>query len=255
MQKIKQLVASFLGSSFFGRAITFFSKDTIPSLRGEGIFMRNSPGISRSVKAHFFFGMYESGEMKFIKQFLPSNENVIELGSSLGIVSSYINKHKSPRKLILVEANPKLMTDLRENLVVNRVPKYVLYNQAIGNSGTDSIQFIEGSSNTTGSVNQNDSLTNKAIMVPVITLSEIIEENGIDSYVLVCDIEGSETCILNDANNLAGCKMFIMELHETVEHGRVVTVPELKKQVMRIGFEILGEHGPLIAAVNTKCYI
>ena len=254
MLGIKRFIAGFLSSALTGRVVSSLFSQRIPCLKDAEIVLINSSSLKHSVKAQFFFGLYESGEMRFIKNFLHPGENVIEVGASIGVVSSFINKYKKPNKLLLVEANPNLIDILRANLALNTVTNYTLYNNAIGDGSVDVLEFMEGSDNTTGSLVTNNDNCSATIPVKVIALDHIIRENALDSYVLVADIEGAEVFILNDTRSLKKCKMMIMELHDTECDGGKVTVVEMKRRIENVGFDIIGEYGPLITAINRDCF-
>jgi FkbM family methyltransferase len=248
---LKRVIGAFLSSSLVGSMISIVFAKSIPSIRMRRIRINNSPSIKSSIKAQFFFGLYESGEIRFIKRFLSLAENVIELGASVGVISSYINLYKKPKKLILVEANPSLIMDLKSNLKINGASDYTLYNKAITDGSSNLIQFSEGEDNTTGGLFKRNTGGASTVVVKTTLFDEILKANAIDSYVLVSDIEGAEIFVLNSASGLKGCKMLIMELHEIEYNGKIVSVSSMKQQIKDLGFEILGNYGPLIAARRT----
>jgi FkbM family methyltransferase len=251
---LKRIAGTLLSSALLGRVLGKLFFRNIPSVNGSGVAITNSSTVNPSIKAQFFFGLYESGEMRFIDRFLKPGEVVIELGASIGVISSFINRHKRPTRLILVEANPNIIKDLKANLSLNHVIDYTLYNKAIGDGAVDVIEFQEGEDNTTGCLCGGNGNGSSSISVPVISLDDIILENAIDKYVLISDIEGAEIFILESKCSLTRCKMFIMELHETEYNGVRVSIAEMKERVRNIGFDIIHEYGPLIAAVNKNYF-
>ncbi len=70
--------------------------------------------------ASFWRDKYEADERKLIKQFISSDDSVIELGACLGIVSCITNRLlKNPSKHLVVEANPYLIPWLVRNQMLN----------------------------------------------------------------------------------------------------------------------------------------
>ena len=112
---LKRLLANVIQSGLIGDAISWFYGDVIP-FHGIPIDVSQS-GIPAANKAALWWGMYESAEHRFIKAFLLPNLPVIELGSSIGAISSAIaGQLDHGQRLICVEANPFLIPQLRKNL-------------------------------------------------------------------------------------------------------------------------------------------
>src|ERR1700730_12780210 len=83
---VKRVIARIICHPLIGRIISLVFRDRIPS-RGSLIHTKDK-AVVPSVKAALFWGLYESAEVRFVKEFLRSDLDVIELGSSLGVVTS-----------------------------------------------------------------------------------------------------------------------------------------------------------------------
>jgi hypothetical protein len=116
---LKKLVSTLICHEYVGKFIGVLFNNIIPS---HSLYVDTKEGISDSVKANLFWGIYESAEIRFINQYLLNNLDVIELGSSLGLVSCCIAKNMLfDRRLICVEANPEMLSQIRRNLSLNNI--------------------------------------------------------------------------------------------------------------------------------------
>lgn len=241
--KIKVAVAKILCSHFVGMIIAFVFRNKVPSLLIKGLKIdTSSPQIASNTKAQIFFGIYESAEYRFCKKYIPINANVIELGSSIGLISSFLSHNKSPKKIIAVEANPELKPVIASNFVLNFVTNYKIINKAIGLGKSENLWFSRGSDNTTGFISHKQSLG--AIKVECTTLSDLIGEENFDNYVLICDIEGGEVDILQDTGNgLDRCDMMIIEIHRVEREGCEYSIDDIVDEIQGKGFKIIDRYG------------
>jgi FkbM family methyltransferase len=244
--RLKSFIVRLLsGDRIFGLICCLFPK-TIPSSTYPGLKINNSSKLRKAIKSQFFFGFYESCELRFINKYLMPHENVVELGSSIGVISSFVSLKKSPKKLVLVEANSDLIDEIKGNLKLNNVPKYTLINKGLGDGLNNSLWFIAGASNTTGKVSEEWKAG--AIRIDCVELHHLVSENNLDDFVLICDIEGAEVFVLRNAENLRNCKMLIIELHTTYVDGRRVSVNDLEQAIWERGFRLIDKYGPIIVA-------
>tara|TARA_R110002124_G_scaffold148665_1_gene314327 strand:- start:1092 stop:1709 length:618 start_codon:yes stop_codon:yes gene_type:complete len=191
-----------------------------------------------------FFKAYESAEIRFIHQYLNPNLPVIELGSSLGGVSCQIGLILPKNATFLcVEANPSLISTLKQNLTVNNVNSIVI-NKAIGNGSN--ILFEQSENNLVGQAsvkNHSDKKSNK-IEVSTISLVQLCREYHITDFNFVCDIEGAEIQILLDEPEaFVHIQHFIIELHETFKDGFTYSVKDLVSLINKLSFETIDSYG------------
>jgi FkbM family methyltransferase len=241
--KIKLILAKFLCSNFLGNLIAYFFHNSIPSLVFRGLkFDCSSNQISSSVKAQIFFGIYESAEYRFCKKYVPFNANVIELGSSIGLISSFLSQNKSPKTIIAVEANPELKSVIASNFKLNGATNYKIINKAIGLDKSENLWFSRGCDNTTGVISDKQSFG--AIKVECTTLSDLIEEENFGNYILICDIEGGEVDILQDTGSgLDRCDLMIIEIHRVEREGRKYSIDDIVDEILAKGFKNLDRYG------------
>lgn len=155
-----------------------------------------SPLVSAWVKSLIFWGFYEKSEVMFIQKYLDHQKDVIELGGSIGVVYSQIAKRlPKGRRLVTVEADPRLIAVLERNIGLNvRGADAFVVHGAVDYGGTSSICLRFGDSNLSGAVAPQGS--SSGIDVPTLRLSDLCERFGIARFTLVSDIEGAEAALV-----------------------------------------------------------
>jgi FkbM family methyltransferase len=159
------------------------------------------------------FNVYEFSERYLIGRYLPTRFDCIELGASLGIVSREILKRLAPdKRLVSVEAVPYLKEIAEHNIELAAPGRATIRQSAIDYTAA-TVNFAVGSSNLSGRLAEKNPSAD-SVTVPTITLSRLIEEEGIQNYSLVMDIEGAEYQVVRrDLSALERCKCLIAELH------------------------------------------
>ncbi|HEV2914551.1 MAG TPA: FkbM family methyltransferase [Pyrinomonadaceae bacterium] len=245
---VKSKVAKTLCHPRMGKLLALLFRDRIPS-RG-CVVATDSPVITPEIKAMLFWRFYESAEIRFVDRYIRRDLDVVELGSSLGVVACQIRKRISESsKLLCVEANPGLVGLISRNLEVNSLDKKVsIIGKAIDYDPTQrgSVNFHFGDSNISGKVAEQQRAVDGS-RVPTTTLAQLMNENGINDYVLVSDIEGAEAGIaLADKEALKTCRQIIIELHDTVFDNKRVDVEQMCKAFINLhGFTLRDRYGPV----------
>lgn len=242
---VKVRMASLLCSPRFGRSLRWALNDKLPN-RGRTFDARDA-AVTDEAAAAIVWGFYESSERRFVQKYLPRDRDVIELGSSLGVVTSHIAHRLAPgRKLVCVEANARLLGTLRSNVARNSDGVDARFvNAAVAYDGP-TVDFAV-CDDLLGSKVAGQGATNLT-RVPAVTLSGLRAEHGLDEYSLVMDIEGAEVDIVfGPSDELAGCRLIIAELHNTARAGQTYTYEAIKSRLLEHhGFELLAQHGPVV---------
>jgi FkbM family methyltransferase len=242
---LKRLVASVIQSRPIGEAIAWFYEDVVP-FHGIPIDVRQS-AIPASNKAALWWGMYESAEYRFIKAFLLPNLPVIELGSSIGAISSAIaGQLDHGQRLICVEANPFMIPQLRTNLDRNASHLSAeIIHAAVCYEG-EAVRFGISANNLTSSILGDPGAETST--VPAITLRSLLAGLDRGPYQLVADIEGAEiTFLMHDAESLRSCQVMVLELHRTELDGSAYTPADLQHLIASLGFRISAQYGAVVA--------
>ena len=153
-------------------------------------------------------------------------------------------------KLVCVEANPSIQNILRENLQHNAPDRDVsIFAGAISYSGNDTVEFVIGDDTLSSHIGGGE----KAVSVQSLTLSQLIEREGIGSYALVCDIEGAEAELFNgERDAFASCKVIVIELHETTYRDVHYAIDDLIALIIRsTDMSLAARYGEVCAFTRT----
>lgn len=245
--RLKARAADALCHPLVGRAIRAVFRGRVPSLRFPGWRLAlDAPGVTPRTAAEIFWGVYESAELRFVQHHLRPDLDVVEVGSSIGAVSSAIARRQQPnRRLVCVEANPQLLDLLRRNIAANAPGHRVdIVQRAISYDGP-MVRFGLGASNVSGRLESAQPGT-EPMEVPATTLSEILREHGLKRYALVADIEGGEAAIIEkDEAAFRSCDQILIELHATRLDGRDVGIEDLVRNIEARGLSLTARHGPV----------
>ena len=195
--------------------------------------------ISGYLKCMIFWKMYEKAEARSIIKYLTDAHDVVELGSSIGVVGCLAGKLKGDRRLLCVEVNQELIPLIERNMELNRVSNYRIRNVAIG-SGDESIWFTPGKHSTHGQVGAQ--VSEDSIKIESMALSALLAQESIGEFVLICDIEGSEIdIILDDSDSLKNCKLIVMETHAVRRKNRTYSPEAIRDLIVNAGFACIEE--------------
>jgi FkbM family methyltransferase len=229
-----------------GRVIARAFHDRIPCLGC--VIETASPLVVPRIKAKLFLRGYEPVEINFVKKYLHPDRDVIDLGSSLGVVAAHSGKKlAAARRVICVEANPQLVDIIRTNVTRNAPHVAVeIISGAVDYppDGRTLVELALGFDNLVAHIVE-DEVVPEGILVPTISLSEILTRYPVADYALVSDIEGSEAGLLEmDSAALANCRQMIIELHHTVRRDRVIMMEELAATLTnKLGFRQIDRRG------------
>jgi FkbM family methyltransferase len=247
---LKKITYRVLCNQLTGSVIYFFFHDNIPDLRWRGFkFKVPESSVNKQIAASVFWGFYESAEIRFVEKYLRKDINVIELGSSIGIVSSHIaSKIGGGRHFITVETNPFLIDTIQSNIKRHQKPgsTFEVLNNAVGHSA-DEVMISITSNNTETRVMEIEAVTD-GVKVKTVGFSDLVKKNGNENYSLVCDIEGSEVqIILYEKEALKQCNQLFIELHDSIYNNKHYSIQMLKDILVNThGFQIMKQHGPVV---------
>lgn len=248
---IKQPLADLLCHPIVGTAIAAIGRDRIAS---GGLSIRTeNPSISARTKAQIFWGIYESAEIRFVRRHLRRDLDVLEVGSSLGVVSSHALSHLAPgRKLICVEANPTLIPTIEANLAANCPGReFHVINRALDYENPNGTTRLRMSGDTSasqlGRLSATEGNAGREVSVETTTIRKLVAEHGLRDYALISDIEGAEAgYVFAGADELAGCRQIILELHDTDHLGRRLSWRDLLAALVEHhGFRVRDGYGPV----------
>lgn len=153
---------------------------------------------------------YEAEEAELVREYLPSDTDVIELGAGLGYVSCVIDDELSEdRRQLAVEPNPHIVPRLRRTKVLNDAG-FTVREEAYG-SESNTVRLDLGDAFWTATTSRDE-----GIEVSAATLSSLRDDAGLSTFSLVMDIEGGEYEVLTAEMDLleACCPVIVVEFHD-----------------------------------------
>ena len=185
---------------------------------------------------------YEEFERRAVLQYARPESPVVELGGCIGVVACIANRAlKGARSHVVVEANPLAIPLIEENRSLNQCD-FEIVNAAIA-YGRPTVTFTPSLEFWGNSLDQNESTT--PVTVNTIRLGDIVRQKKMDSFTLICDIEGYEyDLVQHEADVLQHAETIILETH-------VRTIGEAKNSEMlgkleNIGFRKIDEKSSVV---------
>lgn len=241
---VKKYIAKFLVNNTTGSIISIIYKHKI---RFNNLIIDiSNVVIKKKIAASLFFKTYESAEVRFISQFLQNYKGtIVELGSSIGVVTSTIAKANPDAAIFSFEADSRFIPIIENNLQLNEIKNVKCYNEVIGSEG---YIFSVGTDNTMGKIVKGTSDLNNFKK-----LSSVLQMHNITDFVLVSDIEGAEYFFLFEESDLfKNCHLMIIELHPIEIKNKLITVDEMMEKIKSLGFDILAVYGSNVVAKKIK---
>lgn len=184
-------------------------------------------------RGQFPINFYEKQERRYLKQFLPKNATVLELGACLGVVSCIVNRLlDSPEKHVAVEANPRLIPVIEANKHRNHCGFHI--ENCMVSSKKTNIFFI----GKTILMSSNRRQSAEPISVQGKTVAELEQQHGLKFDTLVMDIEGGELDFLRENRaKLPEFRVVFMEIHPHRDILSPQEVAECEAILQEAGFE------------------
>ena len=163
-------------------------------------------------------GQYESAESFAIERHVAVGDRVLDLGGGAGYLSAQIAKTVGPDNLMTVEANPKMIDVIANNLRDNGVEGVNIIHAAVVSDHFDKeyITFRVVPAFWASSLLETRATQNKmtqSVPVPAVKISELIED--FNPTLVMMDIEGAEAEMF-DNDWARSVRMIIMEIHPRV---------------------------------------
>ena len=144
-----------------------------------------------SLYSRFYFNIYEKEEVTLLKKYLDGHENVLELGACIGVVSCMTNSLLNyPENQISVEANPELISYLKNNKEINEC-KFIILNGIVSENEEVSFYIYDAAFSGSTFKKENSNYQRK-VKIGGFTPQQLEEKYGIEFNTLIMDIEGGE---------------------------------------------------------------
>ncbi len=185
---------------------------------------------------------YEGFERRAVLQYTRPECPVIELGGCIGVVACITNRAlKGGRSHVVVEANPLVIPLLQENRDLNHCDFEIL-NAAIAYD-QPSVTFYPSLAFPSNSLRYDREAD--PVTVNTSSLGKIVSQRQINSFTLICDIEGHEyELVQHEADVLKRAETIILETHARMI-GETKN-SELLGKLEEIGFEKIDEEATVV---------
>lgn len=197
----------------------------------EGVKIKIPLMASDLIRDAIFNGYYEAPELELVKNKLSQDDTVMEVGTGLGLLSTYCAKQIGGDKVFTFEGNPALEKAIKTNYALNQVePKLEI--GLVGEHPGFSTFYVNKDFWASSIVNKAGGA--KPITVPVVSFNEKVRK--IDPTFLLIDIEGGEFDLVNYAD-FHNVKKLMIELH-----GRILTsqqVQFVRDTISNAGFHLV----------------
>lgn len=184
-----------------------------PLFNFRGCQLTESNLIAPRVMNHLKLGDYESTEIDIALAHVTRNDRVLELGASIGAVSSVIIAQRRPASYCAVEANPDLIPLIKCNHGLNNISCEIITG-AIGNNDGSADFYIHPECWASSLVPTVEAI--RIEKVKVLSFNKLLKQTR--PTFISCEIEGGEYGIFNEKTDLSSVQKVCIEVHRV--HGR-----------------------------------
>jgi FkbM family methyltransferase len=187
-------------------------------------------GTKDALRDALYYEYYEESELKMLSMKLDTNDRVMELGTGLGLISSYCAMKIGSDRVYTFEANPALESYIRQTYQLNAVNPRADF-CVLGSEEGERTFYIGKNFYSSSTLRRNPE--DMEIRVPVKSFNDEIRK--INPTFLIIDIEGGEYELMHYAN-LQNVTKLLIELHEHVI-GRE-KIDFVKTKLSNMGFAV-----------------
>lgn len=196
----------------------------------EGIKIPIGKHLSMRILKAIYGGYYEKSELQIIKSQLNQDDIVLELGTGIGLISSYCAKKLGSNRVFTYEANPELEPHIRNTYSLNNVtPQLDIC--LLGERAGEQTFYVEPGFWASSTIRR----TSNAKAIQVLVKDFNLEIRRINPSFLIIDIEGGEYNLFEFAD-LYNVKKIVIELHEKLIGKEKVEC--VKQRLMQAGFKV-----------------
>ncbi|RCJ26006.1 FkbM family methyltransferase [Nostoc minutum NIES-26] len=190
--------------------ITYYDWKKPQIVKIHGIAIPVIDNLPRELQEALYAGTYEKYELKIVESQLQPSDIVMELGTGIGLVSSFCAKSIGNERVFTYEANPVLESVIRKTYALNNVSPNLEMCMLGETAGEQTFYIAKGFWES--SVIQHQTGL-KPINVPVKSFNEEVKK--VNPSFLILDIEGGEYEFFTYAN-LHNIQKIAMELHKRI---------------------------------------
>lgn len=183
-------------------------------LEVSGVVIPDDPSIITSgIRRAILLNYYEREESEQIPQIVRPADVVLEIGAGIGFISTLLSRQRRVSQVFAFEANPLLMDYMAGLHCVNRVRKVRRVNAVLTNEPVNKKTMYLREDFWMGSLFEGPNPYIGTVEVPTLNLNHFLRAEGVN--LIICDIEGAEATLFEDADLTAVDRVFV-ELHDHV---------------------------------------
>lgn len=176
--------------------------------------------IRKSIEAE----RYEGHETTAVRKHIVESDRVLELGAGTGYITMQIASRIGGENLLSIEASPKMVPVVEENLSANLIEGVTVINAAVvpDDFAGDHVSFHMTAAFWASSLNTTIAKkwkSTKTVDVPAVRIGELMQDHK--PTVVIMDIEGGEQGLF-DAVWPAHVRLLVIELHPRLYCDQVI---------------------------------
>ena len=199
-------------------------------VRIKGIKIPVLDNLPRDLQEAFYSGCYEKFELKIVKFQLQQNDIVMELGTGIGLLSSFCARKIGNERVFTYEANPALEPVIRDTYNLNNVSPNLEMCMLGDQAGEQTFYIAKGFWESSIIKHHPDF---RPVKISVKAFNE--EVKRINPSFLILDIEGGEYEFFKYAN-LHNIQKIAMEVHERIIGSEKAEF--VKSRLIEAGFQL-----------------
>jgi FkbM family methyltransferase len=214
-----------------------------------GVSMKTSDKISTNIGGSLLKGNYEHSEYILLKEHLPREDDIIELGAGIGYISCIANKLKNPNSSqVVVEANKDIVPLLTANKTLNKCDFKTI---SSAYSPTKNKVQLKINKDFWSSSHIKDEVNQYEMEVDTTDLEEILSNEDIGRFTLICDIEGGEIELIKEVDLLEKkCQKIMIELHQLDDNSEHPDTYHVVETLENNNFHKLDKEGNVVVLEN-----
>ena len=201
----------------------------------------NHPSITDNLKEFFYNESYEGQEVRVLEKVLEKSDRVFEIGAGIGFLSTYCSKKIGSDKVVAYEANPQMITKIKETYKLNGVNP-IINNIILMDKDGEVDFYLEDDFWSSSMIKRSDNA--KKIKVKTADINNELKKYN--SNFMIIDIEGGEELLIPIINFNAIDKILI-ELHPNIIGNK--STSNIIKTLIEKGFCL-----DLFKSENNICY-
>lgn len=183
-------------------------------IESNGVKIPFVPGIiTPPIEGPLRNSRYEGGECAAVREIVRPGDRVLELGAGLGLLSTIAAQQPGVEAVTTVEANPALMPMIEETWRLNGAMNTRLLNGIVAKQAIGKTDFFIRRDFWASSMEAESRPFERTVKIESFEIADLIRQT--DPTVILCDIEGAELGLFDDAD-LSSVRAMVLEVHPKI---------------------------------------